>query len=247
MKNLKQIYFLLVVLVLVILVGILFIVSSNEKKIEGFIDPIVRNNDLMKIFYFSDNSFLEMKTQFELSFKDAFNKQFKFLENINIDRNKPGSGIDIWKYKTEMIIDAIKENLNEIIIISDIDIIFYKPVIPIILENMIDNDICFQKETSTSGINIGFISIYCNETTLQFWNKVYEILCNSTRWDQEIVNYMIYNDNYNIKWKLFPSSIWNWTQGSLNKDIILHHANGVSKMEDKFQQMKYVSEFIKDN
>ena len=201
----------------------------------------------MKIFYFSDNSFLEMKNNFESSFKDEFDKQFKFLENINIDRNKPGSGVDIWKYKTQMIIEAIKQNLNDIIVISDIDIIFYKPVIPIILENMINYDICFQKETENSGINIGFISIYCNEITLQFWIKVYEILCNSNRWDQEIVNDMIYNHNYNIKWKLFPSSIWNWSQKNLNKDIILHHANCISTKEGKFEQMKYVSNFIKEN
>lgn len=199
----------------------------------------------MKIFYFSDKTFLEMKAKFELSFKDAFDKQFKYLENLNIDRNKPGSGVDVWKYKTEMIIDAIKENKNEIIIISDIDIIFYKPVIPIIIENMIDSDICFQKETENSGINIGFISIYCNETTLQFWNKIYEILCSSNRWDQEIVNDMIYNHNYNIKWKLFPSSIWNWSQGNLNREIILHHANCESSKEGKFKQMDFVTRFIK--
>ena len=197
----------------------------------------------MKIFYFSDNSFLDMKENFELSFKDTFINEYKLFENINIDKNKPR--IDIWKYKTEMIIDAIKENLNDIIIISDIDIVFYKPVIPIVLESMVNNDICFQKETQHSGINIGFISIYCNETTIQFWNKVYEILCNSDRWDQEIINDLIYNGNYNIKWNLFPSSIWNWSQGDLNKDIVLHHANCVSSKEDKFEQINYVSEFIK--
>jgi len=201
----------------------------------------------MKIFYFSDDTFLDMKTNFELSFKDDFDKQFQFVEKININRNSPGSGVDIWKFKTEMIIDAIKQNIDDIIIISDIDIVFYKPVIPTILENMIDNDICFQKETPDLGINIGFISIFCNETTLQFWNEVYEILCNSNKWDQQIVNDMIYNGKYNIKWKLFPSSIWNWSQGNLNKDIILHHANCASTKEDKFEQFVYVNNFIKNN
>jgi hypothetical protein len=199
----------------------------------------------MKIFYFSDNSFLEMKQHFESSFKDDFSKQYTLLENINIDRNKPGSGVDIWKYKTEMIINAIKENVNEIILISDIDIVFYKPVIPTILESMVNKDICFQKEIPHHGINIGFISIHCNATTLHFWNTVYDILCKSNRWDQEIVNDLIYNHNYNIKWALFPSSIWNWSQGNLNKDIILHHANCASSKEDKFAQMRFVYEFIK--
>jgi hypothetical protein len=39
----------------------------------------------MKIYYFSDKSFLQMKTNFELSFKDTFNRQFQFLEKINVD------------------------------------------------------------------------------------------------------------------------------------------------------------------
>jgi hypothetical protein len=197
----------------------------------------------MKIYYFSDESFLDMKNQFELSFKDDLDKQFKFIQNINIDRNNPGSGVDIWKYKTEMIIDAIKENPNDIIIISDIDIFFYKPVIPIILEKMTNNDICFQKESELSGINIGFISIFCNETTLQFWEKVYTIICNTNRWDQEIVNNLIYN-NYNIKWDVFPSSIWNWSQGNFNKDIILHHANCVVSAESKIQQINYIKKLM---
>jgi hypothetical protein len=201
----------------------------------------------MKLFYFSDKGFFDMKEKFEDSLKDTFEMNYRFLENINVDRTKPGHGIDIWKYKTEMIIDAIKTNLNDIIIISDIDIIFYKPAKPIILQSMVDKEICFQKEHHNSGINIGFISIYCNETTLQFWNKVYEVLCNSNRWDQEIVNDLIYKQKYKIKWNLFPSSIWNWSQRNLNKDIILHHANCVSDKEGKFKQMEYVSNFIKNN
>jgi hypothetical protein len=199
----------------------------------------------MKLFYFSDKGFLDMKERFEASLKDTFDMNYRFVENINIDRTKPGHGIDIWKYKTEMIIDAIKTNLNDIIIISDIDIIFYKPVKPIILQSMVDKEICFQKEYQNSEINIGFITIYCNENTLQFWNKVYEVLCNSNRWDQEIVNDLIYKQNYNIKWDLFPSSIWNWSQGNLNKDIILHHANCVSDKEGKYKQIEFVSNFIK--
>jgi hypothetical protein len=199
----------------------------------------------MKIYYFSDSTFLDMKNNFELSFKDDFDKQYQFIENINIDRKKAGSGIDIWKYKTEMIINAIKSNLNDIIVISDIDIIFYKPVIPTILKYMINNDICFQRENKGPDINIGFMSIYCNKVTLQFWITVYETICNTNKWDQEIVNDIIYN-NYDIRWKLFPFSIWASTNGNnnLNKDIILHHANGVSKKEDKLRRLHYVSSII---
>ena len=119
----------------------------------------------MKIYYFSDKNFLDMKKSFEESFKDDFEKQFKFIEKINLDKTKPGSGIDIWKYKTEMIINAIKENMNskETIVISDIDIIFYKSVIPTIKRHMLNHDICFQKEWAKTGVNIGFMAMNCNE------------------------------------------------------------------------------------
>jgi len=198
----------------------------------------------MKIYYFSDESFLDMKNKFEYSFKDNFEKKFKYLDNVNLDRNQPGSGIDIWKYKTSMIINAIKENKNDIILVSDIDIIFYRPVEKIIEQCMINTDCCFQKETSTSGINIGFISIRCNESMLYFWNIVNEKVCNTNVWDQEIVNDLIYNKKEKIRWGLFPSSVWNWSQGDLNKSIILHHANCVSKKEEKYEQMEYVYNYI---
>jgi len=198
----------------------------------------------MKIFYFSDPQFLDMKERFENSFKEDFEREFKYIENINVDRSKPGSGTDIWKYKTEMIIEAIRKNKDTLIIVSDIDIIFYKPVIPTIMESMKDNDICFQKETKTGGINIGFIGIRCNEIVLGFWEEVYKILLASNQWDQAIVNDLIYKKNYAIKWSLFPKSIWNWSQGDLNKDLILHHANCVSDKLRKYKQMDHVSKFM---
>ena len=38
----------------------------------------------MKIFYFCDKTFLDMKENFEKSFKDDFQKKFSFVQNINI-------------------------------------------------------------------------------------------------------------------------------------------------------------------
>ena len=198
----------------------------------------------MKIFYFCDESFMDMKYEFELSFKDPFEKNFFYLENINLDRSKPGSGVDIWKFKTEMVINSIKQNMGEIIIVSDIDIIFYKPVMDCVKVSMENHEICFQKEFKYYGLNIGFISILCNENTLEFWEKIHDVVSTTNRWDQEIVNDFIFNDKHKIKWNLFPSSIWNWSQGELNKDIKLHHANCASSKDEKFEQMKFVFNHI---
>jgi hypothetical protein len=88
------------------------------------------------------------------------------------------------------------------------------------------------------------MSIYCNKNTLRFWNKVYKILCNTNRWDQGIVNDLIYNKKFDIKWNLFPSEIWNCSQGNLNKNIVLHHANCVNGKKGKYEQMARVYNFI---
>ena len=56
-------------------------------------------------------------------------------------------------------------------------------------------------------------------------------------------NDLIYN-NYNIKWDVFPSSIWNWSQNNFDKDIILHHANCVSSKEDKYEQLDYIKNLM---
>lgn len=202
----------------------------------------------MKLFYFSDASFLDMKVRFEKSMKDEFEKNYVFLRKVNLDRSKPGGGIDIWKFRTELILQAIQENLGEIILVSDIDIVFYKPVIPILLESMQEKDICFQREyESQDGINVGFISMRCNETTLQFWQKVYLNITTAEAWEQEVVNTLIYKEMYPISWGLFPSSIWCWSQGNPRPEMALHHANCVSKKDEKFAQMEYIRAHMNKN
>jgi hypothetical protein len=199
---------------------------------------------LMKLFYFSDASFLDMKVRFEKSMKDDFEKNYVFIRKVNLDRSKPGGGIDIWKFRTELILKAIQENMEDIIIVSDIDIVFYKSVIPIILESMQEKDICFQRETREEGINVGFISMRCNEATLGFWQKVYSIITTTNAWEQEVVNTLIYKDIYPISWGLFPSTIWCWSQGNPTTDIALHHANCVAKKDEKFAQMEYIRALV---
>lgn len=201
----------------------------------------------MKLFYFSDASFLDMKVRFEKSMKDDFEKNYVFIRKVNLDRSKPGGGIDIWKFRTELILKAIEENLGRIILVSDIDIVFYKPVIPIVMDSMQGKDICFQRETRDDGINVGFISMLCNETTLQFWKQVYLNIRIGDRWEQEVVNTLIYNEAYPISWGLFPSTVWCWSQGNPTPELALHHANCVAKKDEKFAQMEYIRALMDKN
>ena len=165
----------------------------------------------MKIYFFYNQNFLKVKDYFVNSMKDKFE-----LCPINLDEQfnvgewrlgDSGSGkIVLWLFKTDRIIDSINQNMgnDNIIVFSDTDIQFFRPVIPTI-EKYIDNkDMVFQSEfIDTFHVNIGFIAIRCNQRSLDFWVNVFNCIKHTTKWDQLIVNcllrgYAIRNDKKNV-------------------------------------------------
>lgn len=211
----------------------------------------------MKIYYYYDDAFADMKENFEASFKDDFEKKAIKLEHLKTSKsgqNKQSrtteGGMDSWLFKTGMVIDAISNNFGEIIVISDIDIVFYDKCIPTILKTIENVDISFQCETSRRTVNIGFIAIRCNETTLNFWKTVRSQCKETKTWDQKIVNKLLYTKKYPIKWNRFPAEIWNKSQekassGGMPHNIILHHANCAGTKEEKLAQFSEVESLIK--
>ena len=197
----------------------------------------------MKIYYIYNNDFLDMKTHFVRSMKDNFEHKPFFMENLKLDSRGFADNIEFQKFKTQMIIDAIKENLkdNSIIVISDIDIQFFKPVIPLIEVIMGFYDLVFEKETEFKGLNIGFMSIRCNSITLLFWETVLYYIINHNLSDKVIVNDLAINKGYlfSLKFTTFSSQIWN-SGYNMPKGIYLHHANIIGTQQDKFKDMKRV-------
>jgi len=63
---------------------------------------------------------------------------------------------------------------------------------PTINMYMKDKEMVLQKEHTSSGANIGFMAILCNPNTLSFWTIVLQIINKTNRWDQEIVNDLIF-------------------------------------------------------
>lgn len=198
----------------------------------------------MKIYYIYNNDFLDMKTHFVRSMKDDFEHKPFFMENVKLDITYPAGGIEFWKFKTQMIIDAIKENItdNSVIVISDIDIQFFNPVIPIIEKIMAFNDMAFQQETELKGLNIGFMTIRCNSITLLFWETVLYYITSRNLWDKVVVNDLAINNGYlfPLKFIRFPPQIWNSGHKNMPKNIYLHHANIIGTQQDKFKEMKRV-------
>ena len=116
--------------------------------------------------------------------------------------------LGIWEFKTYNVIQKIKENMGDTIIISDIDIQFFQPVIPAVKEALESCDMAFQKEYESSGVNIGFFGLRCNETTLSFWEEIQDMVTHQKVWDQKAVNLLLYHHHYPVRWGRLSSQFW---------------------------------------
>ena len=206
----------------------------------------------MKIYYYYDDAFVDMKNMFERSFKDDFEACPVHTSSIDpgiihapmLQKETIGGGLASWLTKVGIILKAIEQaELNEVFVMSDIDIVFYQPVIPTINKCINDHSLCLQRESvDRGGVNIGFMAIRCDEPSRQFWTAVRDEIILTERWDQETVNRLL-NLGFPIKWTTFPVNVWNYTQRKiLPRDMILHHANAAKTQQDKMDQFRKVRE-----
>ena len=146
-------------------------------------------------------------------------------------------------YLIELTKTTEKDNF---FIFSDIDVQFFGNIKKII-DKMIDldHDMVFQKEDIDGRfVNFGLMLIKSNEATLKFWEEIL-IRLESNNYshtinDQNIGNTLLDLINYST----FDSTIWNWSQGNLDKNIILHHANCVTDIKAKIDQLNNVKNYI---
>ncbi len=150
--------------------------------------------------------------------------------------------------KINKIINLIEFKTNDNKFITcDSDIQFFGDIYEII-NNFSDKnyDIVFQKEKKDEGVNNGFMLITPNQNSLNYFRKISSLLIKTTDSrtnDQLIGNEILHMVNYTT----FDETIWNWSQGGLNKSIKLHHANCVSPVEEKIKQLNLVKEFVLTN
>jgi hypothetical protein len=143
---------------------------------------------------------------------------------------------------------------NEVFVFSDIDIVFYKPIIPTILNLIENNDVLFLREfydgifeLQGGNINFGFNIIRSNQKTLNFFQDVIFEVCKSGTWEQKVINEFLYkNKNYNLKWDLLPATFLSTSVGfkHINKDILLYHANCALTTNSKFELMNQVNKIV---
>lgn len=224
----------------------------------------------MKIFYAYNEDFSDMLNSFLNSMKDQWDTMGFKIEDFKL-KGQVAGGREADLMRKNLLDYAFSNTKpDEIFVMSDIDILFYKPCVPIVenefskMQNILldsglvekEKDIIFQRERVNHGVNMGFMAMKNNERVRDFWNRVYKISLSKKLWDQPIVNDLLYENliekcathsrykNVNKEiWDVFPRSIWNWSIGYADPEICLHHANcAVSKKEKngQFEKVKAI-------
>ena len=158
--------------------------------------------------------------------------------------------------KIEVLINAIKENGNGIIIWADIDTQFFRPCTGIIEQAIQGNDIVFQMwHKNSTEVNTGFMAIRCNEKTLAFFKAASKVPFKGRDFaDQDVINDLLKQGFPPVQWGLFPKDIYQVMLGLVPRTIALHHAcataepyykNGrkISTMELKYEQLTLIRQF----
>jgi len=154
------------------------------------------------------------------------------VEDLGVIKQRTAGGVPVYKFKTKLLLDALEDAANEeIVLISDVDIQFFREVMPLVHQCIAGKDMCFQREFTELGVNIGFVAIRRTRTTIDFWHHVWDELPTG-RHDQRIVNNLLYTQQIpELRWGCFPPQIWASSQAfdgdGIPEGIVLHHANWI--------------------
>lgn len=190
-----------------------------------------------------------------VQFRDTFQDKDIPVEMILLPTNGQGAGdfqTESWRdavvRKLQLVADRIRDHQGEILVCSDVDIQFFKPIRAIVEDVMKDGtiDMAFQSERSgdDSDYNAGFIVLRCNDRVL----SVYEAMCASDFKSQYLIDQDWFNSRLNefpVRHVRLPGVIWAWSHGveTLSEDVVLHHANctvGDATVARKIQQLDLV-------
>jgi len=164
---------------------------------------------------------------------------------------RQGGGRDIWLKKVDILLNTIKSNSNSpYIIMADIDIQIYDKFFDEIDELVRKTDMLFQQENDHTDVNIGIIACKTTKNIISFWESVNDRIINSNRWDQKVVNDLIFElavGKYmgpKLEIGVLPRKFWNWSSGRATSDIVCHHSNCTSVLEEKWRQMDLIQEAL---
>lgn len=156
-------------------------------------------------------------------------------------------------FKSECIIQAIKENMGDIFVYSDVDVEFFRPFKQQVLKAMEDKDIVGHWDGRKAGFCTGFFGIRANEQTLQLWQNVMERVLVS-HCDQSSFNTLLFSFP-NLRWGYLPETYFGpgtfnsklWTPGQsyyIPHRPVMFHANWTIGIDNKLALLAMTRDIV---
>ncbi|CAK9103750.1 unnamed protein product [Durusdinium trenchii] len=221
----------------------------------GLVASRAHSSKPVGLHFFSDSNFKPLRDQFVNSVVDKDIKLNEtIVEDLNVIKQRTAGGVPVYQFKTKLLMDALEDaESEEVMLISDVDIQFLGEVMPFVQQGIAGRDMCFQREFTKLGVNIGFVAIRRTPAAIDFWHHVWKELpsgrhdkrivsdpcCRSAdcfnhpwaHWIHEVNNLLYTNKVPNLRWGCFPPEIWASSQAfdglTIPKEIALHHANWI--------------------
>jgi hypothetical protein len=240
-------------------IGCLFVLLCS---FSGILEGTVQTQYKMYCMY--TPKFETMYTQYFLpSLKDDFELVTEVYPQDCETANFHSEG---WEktmlYKLELMIRAIRENLDDqVFFFSDIDIIFFKPILDISLEHLADLDFVVQQGWPRKGLCAGFFVMRGNERTHQLITTAYNLLKEKVCIDDQVAIQKALDDlpKRAIAWKYLPAEQYPngrrllknpkelYTEDStieLTDAMILFHANCCIGLDNKYHFLQRVQQLF---
>ena len=146
--------------------------------------------------------------------------------------------------KVELFYKACEENMGDIFVYSDVDIQFFDKIKDVLIQELGDSDIACQNDTAHYYCS-GFFICRANDRTLHMFS---EMLKNYQSEDQTTLNQNIHLVNSKFLSNRFftighlLNTAWTGQEFNLPHQILMHHANWVSGIDNKTKLMDIVRE-----
>lgn len=133
--------------------------------------------------------------------------------------------------KNRQLVMWVRQHKGEVIFVTDVDIIYLRPFLGILAEEMEDCDMALAREgTDDQGYNIGQMVIRCTDATADFFEDVGREL-EQGAWDQEAINRLLRHSP--LRHKPLPrcfanTAIWDALPPDLRLDAVSYHATDTS-------------------
>jgi hypothetical protein len=153
-------------------------------------------------------------------------------------------------FKLEKMLDFTSKNKpNKIVIWTDVDLAFIKPVSFILndlLEHIKENDMAISPEISNgTKFNTGFIAMRCSLENFHFIKSVLEKIKKENKTEQWVMNDMACQSQ--LKIKVLPINYWNITVGKPTNPYLIHinYIENPQERKNIIEQKLYVWQHIK--